>query len=341
MKRLLLALLFGLTLLALAGYWLYGRVYKPITAFDQGKLELLIPTGCDFDCLENLLLEKKVITNRSSFRWLSNKKSFTTQVKAGRYLIEKGSNLNQIINKLRSGDQSPVRLVVPGARLPENIAGRVARYIEADSLELLRALHDPENAQKFGFDTESFRAMIIPNTYEFWWNTSAEDFLQRMAKEFKSFWNENRRAKAMKMGLSQSEVSTLASIVKAECSKKDEAPRIAGVYVNRLKRGIALQADPTLIYALGDFSINRVLDVHKEIASPYNTYLNAGLPPGPINYPEPQFIDAVLQYENHDYLYFCAKPDFSGYHNFAKSYNQHLQNAKAYQRELNKRRIYR
>ncbi|MEM9025071.1 MAG: endolytic transglycosylase MltG, partial [Bacteroidota bacterium] len=167
-------------------------------------------------------------------------------------------------------------------------------------------------------------------------------FFQRMAREFKAFWTDERKAKARKAGLSQSQVATLASIVQAEQSNhRDERPRVAGLYVNRLHKGMRLQADPTVIYALQDFSIRRVLNVHKDVDSPYNTYRHAGLPPGPINLPEIASLDAVLNHEQHNYLYMCAKPDFSGYHNFAKTYEQHLVNARKFQRELNKRKIYR
>jgi len=183
--------------------------------------------------------------------------------------------------------------------------------------------------------------MFIPNTYEFYWNTSAEEFFKRMAKEYKAFWTSERIAKAKKIGLSQSEVSALASIVQAEqLFHADERSRVAGLYINRLNKGMLLQSDPTLIYALGDFTIKRVLNKHKIIKSPYNTYLNTGLPPGPINLPERSSIDAVLNYEKHDYIFMCAKEDFSGYHNFAKTNRQHEIYAAKYHRELNKRRIY-
>ena len=249
---------------------------------------------------------------------------------------------NDLVNLLRSGKQSPVKLTFNTIRTYEDLAGKVANQIEADSISLLKALRNPDLANKYGFSTATFFTLFIPNTYEFYWNTSAEEFIQRMAREYKSFWNESRRAKAKAIGLSQSEVAILASIVQAEqMSHPDERPKVAGLYLNRLKRGMRLQSDPTLVFAIGDFSINRVLNQHKSIQSPYNTYLYSGLPPGPINLPELSSLEAVLNPEQHSYLYMCAKADFSGYHHFSKTLSQHNVYAKEYQRELNRRKIMR
>ncbi|MGB0424486.1 MAG: endolytic transglycosylase MltG, partial [Flavobacteriales bacterium] len=236
---------------------------------------------------------------------------------------------------------SPVRVVIRGQRLPADMAGTISKQLEADSAELKALLTSEEQASKYGFNSESFRTMILPNTYEFNWNSSAEDVIARMAREYKAFWNSERIAKAQNLGLSQSEVGTLASIVKAETAKSDEAPKVAGLYLNRLEIGMALQADPTLIYAIGDFSIKRVLDKHKLVDSKYNTYKHPGLPPGPINYPETNYIDAVLNSIDHKFIYMCAKPDFSGYHDFSKTYNQHLNYARKYHQALRKNGIYR
>ena len=319
----------------------YEKIYRPATNFEDEQLELFIPTGSSYEQVVELLLNEGIIADQDDFDWLAEKKKYPSKVKPGHYVIPKGLSNNDLVNMLRSGNQTPVKLVLQSVRLPQDLAGKASRYIEADSLSILTALLNEDRASSLGFNKESFRSMFIPNTYEFWWNTDVDGFIRKMAEEYKKFWN-TRRIEALKStGLSQSEVTTLASIVKAECMKTDEAPTIAGVYLNRLQRGIPLQADPTLVYAHGDFSINRVLDVHKEIKSPYNTYQNPGLPPGPINYPEAVYIDAVLNAEKHNYLYFCAKSDFSGYHAFAKTYDQHLVNARAYQKELNKRKIYR
>jgi len=214
------------------------------------------------------------------------------------------------------------------------LAGKVAANIEADSTEIAQLLKSPETAQKYGFDERTFMAMFIPNSYEFYWNTSAEQFVERMAKEFKAFWTEERLQKAENIGMTQSQVSTLASIVEVETQQNDEKARVAGVYINRLNLGMLLQADPTVVYAVGDFTLKRVLNKHLEIESPYNTYKYSGLPPGPINIPSISSIDAVLNYEKHNYKFFCAKDDFSGYHVFAVTNAQHEANARKYHKAL-------
>ncbi len=194
--------------------------------------------------------------------------------------------------------------------------------------------------KSYGFDSDNCMALFIPNTYEFYWNTSSKMFVERMASEYKKFWNPSSKSRRLlKLNFTQTQVSVLASIVEQETSKNDEKRHIAGVYINRYKKGWKLEADPTLIFAVGDFTIRRVLNIHKEIDSPYNTYLYTGLPPGPICIPSISAIDAVLNYEKHEYMFFCAKDDFSGYHSFAKNYSDHLLNARRFQNELNRRKI--
>ena len=222
----------------------------------------------------------------------------------------------------------------------EVFAGKVARQIEADSAEIVELLNNSTYLESINFNSLTWQALLIPNTHEFYWNTSARQFMDRIVKEYDVFWNASRTEQAAKAGLSKIEVAILASIIQRETTMNDEKPTIAGVYLNRLKRGMRLEADTTLISALGDFSIKRVLDVHRKIDSPYNTYKHAGLPPGPICTPTIQSLEAVLNAEKHKYLFFCAKEDFSGYHNFAKTYAQHRVNARKFQRELNKRRIW-
>jgi UPF0755 protein len=193
--------------------------------------------------------------------------------------------------------------------------------------------------KQYGFNSENCIAMFIPNTYEFYWNTPAKKFMERMAREYKAFWNPSRKMKAKTIGLTQAQVAVLASIVEQETHRDDEKPIVAGVYLNRYKKGWKLEADPTLVYALGNFTVQRVLNQYKEIDSPYNTYMYAGLPPGPICIPSISSIDAVLNYSKHEYFYFCARDDFSGYHCYAKTYTEHLVNAKRFQKELNRRKI--
>jgi UPF0755 protein len=246
----------------------------------------------------------------------------------------------QLVRMLRSGQQTPVRVTFNTVRTQEELAEKISVNLEVSKEQVLELLQDSVYIRKFGFEEETVMSLFIPNTYEFWWDTSAEELFERMHKEYQSFWTEARSQKAQDLGLSKEEVSTLASIVQAESQKSDERPKIAGVYLNRLRIGMPLQADPTLVFAAGDFSIKRLTAKQMAIDSPYNTYKYAGLPPGPINLPDINSLDAVLNFEKHSYLYFCAKEDFSGYHSFAVGYDEHLSNARRYQRALNAANIY-
>jgi len=246
-----------------------------------------------------------------------------------------------MVKMLISAIQVPVKVTFNNVRTPEQLAGKISHQIEADSLSILGYFMNPETPAKYGFKKETLISMFLPNTYEFYWNTNAEGFFDKMKKFHDQFWTEERKSKANVINLTPEEVSTLASIIDEETIKKDERPRIAGVYINRLKKHMPLQADPTIKFALGDFTIRRLWTKHLEVKSPYNTYKNLGLPPGPINCSSISSIDAVLNFENHQYLYFCAKDDFSGYHVFAKTLMEHNRNASAYQMALNKEKIYR
>jgi UPF0755 protein len=288
----------------------------------------------------NELTSKGWLKNEQSFDWLAGMKKYPQKVKPGRYRLKDGMSNNALINMLRSGAQEPVKLVLFGIRKKEELAGRVAKKLEADSIAMLDALNHPVQLQKLGLTPESVLTLFIPNTYELYWNTSPEEFLHRMAKEYKNFWTADRKQKAAALGLSQTEVSVLASIVQSETNQPDDKPIIAGVYLNRLHCNMPLEADPTLVWAMNDFSIKRVLNEHKRIESPYNTYKYAGLPPGPITLPTMESLDAVLNAPTHKYIYFCAKEDFSGYSNFAETLKQHMENARKYQRELSRRGIY-
>ncbi len=240
----------------------------------------------------------------------------------------------EVLNMLRGGNQVPVRVSIHNVRLTSDLAEKVTRNLSITREEFSAALVSFTMSNKYGFNADNILTMFIPNTYEMYFNTAADKVVDRFYYEYEKFWNEERVAKANSIGLTPVEVSILASIVQAESVKKDEAPIIAGLYINRLKQGIALQADPTLVFAVGDFTLKRVLNEHKEIDSPYNTYKYPGLPPGPINMPEIASIDAVLNYQVNDYIYMCAREDFSGYHNFTASYNEHLRNAQKYQQAL-------
>lgn len=333
--------LFLLLIAGLAGYWAWKKLTGPSAAFAEESKVLYIPRGADLDQVVDSLNALGALGDEQAFRWLCQQKKYETKVKPGRYRIAHGTSMNALVNKLRAGEQEPVRVTFNGIkRLPE-LAGKLGRVLEPDSLAFLQALMDGGTQRKAGYTPQTFIAAFVPNTYEFWWTTTPEQFIERMGNEYATFWNTKRTAKADSLRLSTVEVATLASIVQAETVKRSDAPKIAGVYLNRLRIGMPLQADPTLKFALGLDSISRVLNTDKEVVSPYNTYRNTGLPPGPINMPETSMIDAVLNAEKHDYLYFCARADLSGYSDFAKSYDQHLVNARKYQRALNARGIYR
>jgi UPF0755 protein len=247
-----------------------------------------------------------------------------------------------LVNHLRAGrGVKEVKVQFNQIRTKADLAGRLSRNLECDSITVLNWLNNPDSIARYGFNENTIISMFIPNTYNMKWNTSAPELMSRMGKEFKKFWNEERAEKLRTTGLSQSEVVTLASIVYWETKLTADMPKIAGVYMNRIKRGIPLQADPTVIFAVGDFSIKRVLNKHLAIDSPYNTYKYAGLPPGPILIPPGKYVDAVLNYEKHDYIYFVAKEDFSGESYFSKTLSQHNIYAARFRRALNERGIYR
>lgn len=310
----------------------YLYITKPIIKTADGQnVSLFIPTGADYQLVKDELVSLNVLKSKNAFNWLAKKTHYAENIHPGRYVLTDGMTNQQLINMLRMGYQTPVKVVFNNMRTVEQLAGRIEKQIEADSMSIIEAIIN-KNVDAITF---------IPNTYEFYWNTDAESFVDRMIAEYNTFWNESRIQKAKEKKLTQREVSILASIVDKETTKVSEMPTIAGVYINRLNKHWPLQADPTLVYALGDYNIRRVLDVHKDIDSPYNTYKYAGLPPGPICIPSIAAIDAVLNAERHNYFYFCAKDDLSGYHVFARNITEHNRNADKYRRALNKNKIYR
>lgn len=300
-----------------------------------------IPSGSTFDEVRNSLIEKGIVNEIITFSFVAKVMSYTESIKPGRYTIQPKMSNRELVTLLRSGMQTPLNITFNNIRLPEELAEKITSNLEMDQNEFFSLLEDGDFLEKYGFDTLSVMSMFIPNTYEVYWNQGPIELFDRMYREYNRFWSAERKAKAAQLQMSPLEVSTLASIVQAETNKSDERPVVAGVYINRLERNMPLQADPTLLFALGDFSIRRVLNVHKEVESPYNTYKYTGLPPGPINLPEISSLDAVLNYQEHNYLYFCAKEDFSGYHAFARTLREHLNNARRYQNALNAAKIYR
>jgi UPF0755 protein len=260
-------------------------------------------------------------------------------VKTGRYAIKPTDNMRYLHRRLSMGYQTPIKLTVGSVRTLDRIARNTARQLMVDSCEIANILNDTAYISKLGFTPETLPALFIPNTYEVYWNMSAEDFMQRMLKEHKAFWNEKRLKQAEAIGLTPIEVATLASIVEEETANQAEKPMVAGLYINRLKKGMLLQADPTVKFSLQEFGLKRILFKHLEVDSPYNTYKYAGLPPGPIRVPSYQGLESVLNYTKHNYIYMCAKEDFSGTHNFAVTSAQHAANARKYQQALNRRGI--
>jgi len=324
----------------ITGWEFYKIIYQPNVSLKGQKTAFIyIPTGANINTVKSILSETGIVVDINSFEWVAERKKYKDKIYPGKYLIKAGMNNNKLVNLLRSGEQVPVKLVINNFRKKEEVISLAGKQLEADSNKLFAMFNDEEFLNRYDLNAENAATFFIPNTYQFNWNTSAEQFLERMHKEHQKFWTEERKAKAKALKLSEAQVSILASIVEKETRKRFEMPRIAGVYLNRLRKGMLLQADPTLVFASGNFNINRVLNVHKEIDSPYNTYKYAGLPPGPICIPDARSIDAVLNYEKHDYLYFCANPDMTSTHVFAQTYDQHLVNARKFQQELNKRKI--
>ncbi|WP_439483753.1 endolytic transglycosylase MltG [Cyclobacterium plantarum] len=341
-KYLLVGLVAFSVLLTSLSFYFYQAFFSPNTMVDREEPEVLeIYSGSSFSQVLDSLIARDIINEVVTFSFVAKIMKYQEAVKPGRYTIQPKMSNRELVTLLRSGRQSPVNITFNNIRLPEELAEKITTNLEMDKASFLALLEDKTFIEKYGFDTTNVMTMFIPNTYEVYWNLDPIDLFDRMYREYEKFWTEERKEKAEKLQMSPTEVATLASIVQAETNKSDERPLVAGVYINRLERNIPLQADPTLLFALGDFSIRRVLNVHKEVESPYNTYKYAGLPPGPINLPEISSLDAVLNYTDHNYLYFCAKADFSGYHAFATNLRDHMINARKYQNALNASKIYR
>jgi len=328
-------------LILIAGIYAYS-VYKDIFKANISKnTYLYLPTDADYIVLTDSLKSLHVLKDYNAFEKTAKLKNLKNKVHSGRYFLKTGMSNNELVNILRSGMQTPVKLTFNNNRTIYEFAGKISKYIEADSASIVNLLNNEVFIEQFGFNRQNIISMFIPNTYEIWWNISPEDFIKRMKKEYDRFWTDDRKAKAKKLNLTLKEISILASIVQAEQqAHPDERAKVAGLYINRLKRGMLLQSDPTLIFASGDFTKKRVLNKDKEIDSPYNTYMHPGLPPGPINMPDISSIDAVLNFQKHNYIFMCAKEDFSGYHNFSTNARQHGIYARRYQQALNKKKIW-
>ncbi|KAA2216870.1 MULTISPECIES: endolytic transglycosylase MltG [Maribacter] len=342
-KKIVVAiLLLGLIGAGIFAYVVYSTFFTPNTSFNNKEAFVYIGSNDSFADVKEQM--EPLLTDVSSFQKAAERKGYASNIRGGKYRITKGMTNNDIINNLRVNN-IPVRVSFNNQENTASLAGRISEQIEADSLSLLKAFDDGDFLEGNGFDQESKLALYIPNSYEFFWNTSAEEFRDRMLKEYQRFWNEDRLAKAKAQNMSPNEVVALASIVHKETAKVDERPRVAGVYVNRLKAGMLLQADPTVIYAIKketgnyDTIIKRVLYRDLEMDSPYNTYKYAGVPPGPITMPDISAVDAVLNPEKHNYYYFVANVEDFGYHMFAENIAQHNRNKEQYIRWLNAQKI--
>lgn len=331
--------LFLVAVLIAAGfsYYFYQQIFASYITEDT---ELKVPSNSNYQDLILQLREKNLIKNELVFNLIAEKMCLSSNVHSGKYLLKKGTSLYHFIATIRGGWQEPVLITINNVNFKEDLCSKIGNQLEIDSASLYTYINNDSCLAYLGYSKDDVLCLFIPNTYEFYWNTSLNAFIEKIRKEHSAFWNEQRASKANAIGLEQDEVYILASIVEKEYKFKEERATIAGVYLNRIKIGMKLQADPTVKFALGDLSLKRILTVHTEYNHPYNTYYNLGLPPGPICMPETSTIDAVLNAEQHDYLYFCAKEDLSGYHTFNVSYDAHLKAARLYQAALNKLQIY-
>ena len=340
MRKLGLAFLFFLLLGSIVAFYGYSIIFKPNVDFGHSEdITLLLPSGSSYSDLLDSLETKQILKDVKGFQWVSSLMNFSS-VRPGMYALKPGMSNKELVSMLRSGRQQPVKLTFNNVRTIEDLGGVFASQLELDSVRFINHLNE-QLIDSLGYTKENILSLFIPNTYEVFWNTSIDKFVSRMQREHGKFWNKDRRKKLEELGLTTAEAYTLASIVQKETLVNSEKPTVAGVYLNRLRRGQLLQADPTVVFANGDFTIRRVLNKHLRMDSPYNTYMYEGLPPGPICMPDISSIDAVLNYEKHRYLYFCASTDNSGRHVFASTLVEHNRNANRYRAYLNKEKIYR
>ena len=322
----------------IAGY-LYLKIFSDNVEIPDSTAFIQIPTGTNLSELTDILEDKGLVKDLNSFQFVSKLMKFKT-VKPGRYQLKDGWNNRELVSILRSGRQTPINVTINNFRTLPDLCGFFGSKFEQDSISFLKFLQSTLTEKKNTYTKENQLTLFLPNSYEFYWNTSPQKLLERFTKEHDKFYNSKRQKLLKKLNMTKEEVYTLASIVQKETLVNAEKPRVAGVYINRLNRGQLLQADPTVVFANGDFTIRRVLNKHLAKDSPYNTYKYEGLPPGPICMPDVSSIDAVLNYEKHKYLYFCASTDNSGRHQFAKTLKEHNRNANRYRAYLNKQRIF-
>lgn len=334
MKKFVLALLAIIILIGLFTGW---KLFGPATYFNAPIKYLYIPSNnASKESLLSQLEKDSMVRSTGSFSWLANRMDYWKQVKPGKYKITAGNSVFTIIRLLRNGHQSPVNLVITKIRTKEDLASLTGRKFECDSLSMIDFLNDTDSLAAYQLDSNTVMTAVFPNTYTFFWNTTPGKIFNKLIRQYNTFWTGERRRLATSKGLTPQTAYILASIIEEETNKNDEKGNIASVYLNRMKKGMRLGADPTVKFALRDFSLKRIYNKHLSVESPYNTYKITGLPPGPICTPSSNTIEAVLNSPTTDYLYFVAKSDFSGYHSFASTYEEHLKFAKEYQAALNK-----
>ena len=337
-KYVIIVIIFS-TLLSTISVYLYQIFFSPNFLINQNDKFLIINDDMNFKNVREKLIQDTILNDVLSFSFLSKSMNYDKNIKTGAYKIKSNMSNYDLIRMLRSGNQTPIYISFNYARKIEDFSKIISKDLKISEYDFMNYINDNKNI--YGFNEQNILSMFLPDTYEIYWNISTENLFKKMNIEYNKFWNKKREDKLNKLNINKINVSILASIVASETLKMDEANTIAGVYINRLNKNMLLQADPTLVYAANDFSIKRVLNKHKKIISPYNTYINKGLPPGPIRLTPKKYIDAVLNYEKHKYIFFCAKDDFSGYHTFAITLSEHNKNARKFQRALNKRKIYR
>ncbi len=340
-KKVILSLGALTLVIGLLAYLFIGKaLWTPNVKLSESKVFIEIPSDASFEDVKEIFLQNNYLIDINSFERVSTILGYNkAKVPAGRYKLENGWSNKVLVSKLRSGDQTPLQVVVNNVRKISDLAGKATRYFETDSLGFLNYFLKPETASKYGLNQDNLLTLFIPNTYEMFWTATPEKFVSRMAKEYERYWTDEKVEKLKKWNLSKTDAYILASIVEKESNYDPERPTIAGVYLNRLKVGEKLQADPTVVYAVGDFDLKRVLYSHLEYDSPYNTYLYNGLPPGPICMPSLASLEAVINAEDHAYMFFCAKADNSGIHAFAVTYQDHVKNANAFAAWMNKNNI--
>lgn len=329
--------LFVVLLLA-AGFWAYRMVLASNFSIKETTY-VYVDSQKNFNDLCNQLKDSASCKSLASFKQLAYLIGYPDKMKTGRYAIEPGTGNLRLLKNLIGGLQSPIRITFNNIRLRTDLAQRLDDQLMVTKDELLTRFADSAYCAELGFTTETIQCMVIPNTYELYWDITPDNFMKRMQKEYKAFWTADRLAKAAKIGITPVQVSVLASIVEEETAKADEMGMVAGLYLNRLQINMPLQADPTVKYAVGDVTLKRIMFEHLQVESPYNTYKHTGLPPGPIRVPSIKGINAVLNHDQHNYIYMCAKEDFSGRHNFASTLAEHAKNANRYRAELNRRQI--